>query len=169
MSAGHCVSRSVRDSAALLDASQGAAIGDAYAAPPRERPYLEELDRKPGRLRIAWMKKPVLPAEVAPEVTQRVLHHADVPLRPIGPPSLRQRVDRPARGVEEPQRRPLLVLRHQRVQVLVERVELVPEEERDDPLRHARQVALRRAELLLLEVRHRAREPVSLRRVRRGR
>jgi len=67
MSAGHCVSRSVRDSAALLDASQGAAIGDAYAAPPRERPYLEELERKPGRLRIAWMKKPVLPAEVAPE------------------------------------------------------------------------------------------------------
>ena len=67
MSAGHCVSRSVRDSAALLDASQGPATGDAYAAPARERPYLDELERKPGRLRIAWLKKPVLPAEVAPE------------------------------------------------------------------------------------------------------
>ncbi len=67
MSAAHCVSRSVRDSAALLDASQGPAIGDAYAAPPRERPYLEELERKAGRLRIALMKKPMLPLEVAPE------------------------------------------------------------------------------------------------------
>jgi Asp-tRNA(Asn)/Glu-tRNA(Gln) amidotransferase A subunit family amidase len=67
MSAAHCVSRSVRDSAALLDATQGPAIGDAYAAPPRERPYLEEIERAPGRLRIAWMRKPVLPAEVDPE------------------------------------------------------------------------------------------------------
>ena len=72
MSAAHCVSRSVRDSAALLDASQGPAIGDAYAAPVRERPYLEELERKPGRLRIALMKKPVLPAEVAPECSEAV-------------------------------------------------------------------------------------------------
>ena len=72
MSAGHCVSRSVRDSAALLDASQGSATGDAYAAPPRERPYLDELERKPGRLRIAWMKKPVIPAEVARECDDAV-------------------------------------------------------------------------------------------------
>ncbi len=67
MSAAHCVSRSVRDSAALLDAIQGPATGDAYAAPPRQRPYLEELGRSPGRLRIAWMRRPVLPAEVDPE------------------------------------------------------------------------------------------------------
>lgn len=67
MSAAHCVSRSVRDSAALLDAVQGPAVGDAYAAPGRERPYLEELQRKPGRLRIAWMKAPVIPASQDPE------------------------------------------------------------------------------------------------------
>lgn len=67
MSAAHCVSRSVRDSAALLDAISGAAEGDAYAAPPRERPYLDEIRRAPGRLRIAFMKEPVVPAPVAPE------------------------------------------------------------------------------------------------------
>ncbi|MBY0400717.1 amidase, partial [Myxococcota bacterium] len=67
LSAAHCVSRSVRDSAALLDAVQGKAVGDAYAAPPRERPYLEEVGRKPGRLRIAWMKQPVTRVPVAPE------------------------------------------------------------------------------------------------------
>ncbi|MFO0691554.1 MAG: amidase family protein [Myxococcota bacterium] len=67
MSAANCVSRSVRDAAALLDAVQGPATGDAYAAPPRERPYVEELGRKPARLRIAWMKRPVVPTPVAPE------------------------------------------------------------------------------------------------------
>jgi len=69
LSAANCVSRSVRDGAALLDAIQGPAEGDAYAAPPRERPYVEELGRPPGRLRIAWMKQPVIPVEVDPECT----------------------------------------------------------------------------------------------------
>jgi len=67
LSAAHCVSRSVRDSAALLDATQGPAVGDAYASPPRERPYLEEVGREPGKLRIALMTRPVTGLEVAPE------------------------------------------------------------------------------------------------------
>ncbi len=67
LSAGHCVSRSVRDSAALLDATQGAAVGDAYAAPPRERPYVDEVGRAPGRLRIALMTKSLLLVPVAQE------------------------------------------------------------------------------------------------------
>lgn len=66
MSAAHCVSRSVRDSAALLDAVQGPATGDAYAAPPRERPFVEEVGRRPGHLRIAWMKRPAVPSAVDP-------------------------------------------------------------------------------------------------------
>lgn len=65
LSVAHCVSRSVRDSAVLLDATQGAAIGDAYAAPPRSRLYLEELAHAPGSLRIALMTKPLLPVPVA--------------------------------------------------------------------------------------------------------
>ena len=54
----HCVSRSVRDSAALLDATAGSMPGDPYAAPPQERPYLEEVGADPGRLRIAYTVKP---------------------------------------------------------------------------------------------------------------
>ena len=53
LSVQHVVSRSVRDSAVLLDATQGPEVGDAYATAPRERPYAEELTREPGRLRIA--------------------------------------------------------------------------------------------------------------------
>lgn len=49
----HAVTRSVRDSAALLDVSAGPAAGDAYVAPPPRRPYLEEVGAPPGRLRIA--------------------------------------------------------------------------------------------------------------------
>jgi Asp-tRNA(Asn)/Glu-tRNA(Gln) amidotransferase A subunit family amidase len=67
LAAMHAVSRSVRDSAALLDLSQGPAPGDAYAAPPRARPYLEEVRRPPGALRIALMTQPLLPIPVAPE------------------------------------------------------------------------------------------------------
>lgn len=48
----HALTRSVRDSAALLDATSGPDVGDAYAAPPPRRPYVEELTRQPGPLRI---------------------------------------------------------------------------------------------------------------------
>ncbi|HSP55145.1 MAG TPA: amidase family protein [Dehalococcoidia bacterium] len=50
----HAVSRSVRDSAALLDATAGPDIGDPYPAPPPARPFLQEVGADPGRLRIAF-------------------------------------------------------------------------------------------------------------------
>src|SRR5690606_10764847 len=50
----HAVTRSVRDSAALLDATAGPMPGDPYFPPPPERTYLEEASRDPGRLRIAF-------------------------------------------------------------------------------------------------------------------
>ena len=53
LSVQHCVSRTVRDSAALLDAVSGPVAGDPYAALAPERPFLEEVGREPGRLRIA--------------------------------------------------------------------------------------------------------------------
>ena len=52
----HVVSRSVRDSAALLDALAGPMPGDPYSAAPPERPWLDEVGRTPGRLRIAFAK-----------------------------------------------------------------------------------------------------------------
>lgn len=48
------VTRSVRDAAALLDLLAGAEPGDPYAAPPRQRPYVEEIGAKVGRLRIGY-------------------------------------------------------------------------------------------------------------------
>jgi amidase len=53
----HALTRTVRDSAALLDAVHGPMPGDPYPAPPVVRPYLEEVGRDPGRLRIAWSSR----------------------------------------------------------------------------------------------------------------
>jgi Asp-tRNA(Asn)/Glu-tRNA(Gln) amidotransferase A subunit family amidase len=50
----HAVSLSVRDSAALLDATCGPGPGDPYVAPPPARTFLEEAGAKPPALRIAW-------------------------------------------------------------------------------------------------------------------
>ncbi len=57
MSAIHAVSRSVRDSAALLDATHGPEPGSPYVAPTPRRPYLDEVGREPGRLRIALQRE----------------------------------------------------------------------------------------------------------------
>lgn len=46
--AEHAVTRSVRDCAALLDATSGPAPGDPYAAPPPARPFLAEVGADPG-------------------------------------------------------------------------------------------------------------------------
>jgi amidase/6-aminohexanoate-cyclic-dimer hydrolase len=56
-SVGHAVTRSVRDSAALLDATSGPDVGDPYWAPPPRGPYLAEVGADPGRLRIAFTTK----------------------------------------------------------------------------------------------------------------
>ena len=47
------VSRTVRDSAAALDASAGPAPGDPYMAPPATSPFLDRIESEPRRLRIA--------------------------------------------------------------------------------------------------------------------
>lgn len=52
--AEHAITRSVRDSAALLDLTSGPDVGDPYWAPPKERPFLEEVGADTGRLRIAF-------------------------------------------------------------------------------------------------------------------
>lgn len=50
----HAVTRSVRDSAAMLDATGLPEPGSPYAIPRREGPYLEEVDQSVGKLRIVW-------------------------------------------------------------------------------------------------------------------
>lgn len=54
----HALTRSVRDSAALLDATHGADAGAPYVAPAPLRPFLDEVATPPGRLRIALSTRP---------------------------------------------------------------------------------------------------------------
>ena len=54
MAVFHAVTRSVRDSAALLDAICGPPAYEPFSLPKPETPFLAAAGRDPGRLRIAW-------------------------------------------------------------------------------------------------------------------
>ena len=63
----HVLTRSVRDSAAMLDATHGPEVGSMYRIEPPARPYLEEVTREPGRLKIGFTQKSPIGTEVHPE------------------------------------------------------------------------------------------------------
>lgn len=60
----HVLSRSVRDSAAMLDATAGPSVGAPYYPTPPSRPFLSEIGTDPGRLRIAYSATPLLGSSV---------------------------------------------------------------------------------------------------------
>jgi amidase len=60
----HVLTRSVRDSAAMLDAIAGPDVGAPYWASAPERPYLQEVTTEPGRLRIAFTSHPFMGHDV---------------------------------------------------------------------------------------------------------
>jgi amidase len=68
----HAITRSVRDSAALLDAIAGPVPGDPYFATPPARPYLKEMNHMPRRKRIAWSDRAPLGTAVDPECVAAV-------------------------------------------------------------------------------------------------
>lgn len=68
----HAVTRTVRDSARLLDATAGPAIGEPYAAAPPVRPWAEEVGREPGRLRIGFSTVTPLGDPLDPECVRAV-------------------------------------------------------------------------------------------------
>ena len=68
----HVITRSVRDSAAMLDATHGEDAGAPYAAPPPKRRFAEEVGAPPGKLRIAFTKAALLPADVDPACVRAV-------------------------------------------------------------------------------------------------
>src|SRR5579863_5846068 len=72
MSYAHVVSLSVRDSAAMLDATHGAEPGSPYVAPPPERPFLDEVSRDVGKLRIAFTDRHPEGSAIDPEVAAAV-------------------------------------------------------------------------------------------------
>ncbi len=72
MAVDHAVTRTVRDSAALLDVSHGPDPGAPYYPPPPERAYLDEVARPPGTLRIAVSTGAMLSTEMHPDCVQAV-------------------------------------------------------------------------------------------------
>jgi amidase len=53
----HALTRSVRDSAALLDVSCEPQLGDPYWLPKPQTPFADEVGRAPGRLRIGMLTR----------------------------------------------------------------------------------------------------------------
>ncbi len=63
----HVISRSVRDSAAMLDAISGPDVGALYWPAAPSRPFLSAVGEPPSKLRIAFSSKPLLCGEVHPD------------------------------------------------------------------------------------------------------
>ena len=76
LSTGHVVSRSVRDSALMLDCTAGPEPGDPYAAPMQEGSFLGAIARPPRKLRIALMLKDHRGAKLHPECLAAVQNAA---------------------------------------------------------------------------------------------
>ena len=79
----HVVTRSVRDSAAMLDATGLPEPGSPYAIPGKAGQYLDEVSRSPGKLRIAWSPDTPSGQPLDPEVL-KVLEHTAAALAALG-------------------------------------------------------------------------------------
>jgi amidase len=66
------VTRSVRDTAALLDVVSGQSPGDPYTAPPPARPFAAEVGVDPGRLRVGLMRRAPRGMAIHPECVAAV-------------------------------------------------------------------------------------------------
>jgi amidase len=74
----HAVTRTVRDSAALLDIAAGPVAGDPYRAPAPTRPFLDEVGRDPGVLRVGWTARPPIDVPVDDDCVAAVRRAADL-------------------------------------------------------------------------------------------
>ncbi len=77
------LTRSVRDTAAMLDVLAGPMPGDPYAAPPHTGPFLAEVTRDPGRLRIAFTTRSFFGKQTDPACAEAVTQTAQL-LRDLG-------------------------------------------------------------------------------------
>lgn len=72
----HVLTRSVRDSAALLDVTAGPTLGDPYWAPPVARPFAEEAATPPRRLRIAFSTVSPIGTPIDPDCVRATVETA---------------------------------------------------------------------------------------------
>jgi len=73
MSTPHALTRSVRDSAALLDVTAGPDQGDPYAQPPQTESFLASVGREPRPLRIGLTLESPLGTPIDPQIRARTL------------------------------------------------------------------------------------------------
>jgi amidase len=79
----HVVTRTVRDSAAMLDATDAPEPDNPYPAPPKAGPFLDEVGRTPGRLRITWSSETASGRPIDPQIQAALERTADL-LRRLG-------------------------------------------------------------------------------------
>ena len=82
-SVDHVVTRTVRDSAAMLDATGRPEPAAPFEAPHKERPYMEEIERSPGKLRIAWSSETPSGRPIEPQI-QAALERTAALLKGLG-------------------------------------------------------------------------------------
>lgn len=63
----HVTTRSVRDSAAFLDALQGPVLGYRYSVSPPQRPFLDEVGAAPSKLKIAVTRTSTMGTPIHPD------------------------------------------------------------------------------------------------------
>ncbi len=72
----HVITRSVRDSAAMLDLTQGSDPGAPFIISPPSQPYLQAIETPPRKLRIAYNTRSPIDSEVDPRCTAAVMETA---------------------------------------------------------------------------------------------
>lgn len=79
----HVMTRTVRDCAAMLDATGVPEPASPYAPPAKARPYMDEIATPPGRLRIAWSSETANGRDIAPEIRAALERTVDL-LKSLG-------------------------------------------------------------------------------------
>lgn len=82
-SVDHVVTRTVRDSAAMLDATGAPQPASPYAPAPQSGSFLDEVSRSPGKLRIAWSSETPNGIPIDPEI-QSALERTAEALNALG-------------------------------------------------------------------------------------
>jgi len=78
LSVEHAITRTVRDSAAFLDAVHGPVPGDRYWAPPPSAPFADAVGRDPDRLKVAFSTKDFRGDRVHPECEMAIVETVEL-------------------------------------------------------------------------------------------